>query len=350
MRNKIGTGGTGISLSTFTPPLPAENRENLNETKDKEMPVPPVPNTNAASRETDLLGAKAYRFKLLDQRFAGIKRYFRESSRTAQARPLYETNSDAPDEAKTTRRTGYRRIDLLGARVLREARHKFMLTSRTNTNCRAIRSRFSATKAPQRCRRGPLRKNSALFFVCRVKERAAKPVSTRAMGLGNCVLNLLKFIHAKPHPDNFSQGFAFRLLWSANFASHIKIFSVARQLFLSQSSFCATNIKASHEVTLSLDRVAGTAAGESELTNSLPVRAGASLRESEMKTGTLQARSLAIEATGDFFYNKIKPKIRLSGQWLAKAGFLPGHRVEVLVDQPGVMTLRFVQQAQEVVS
>jgi type I toxin-antitoxin system toxin SymE len=61
-----------------------------------------------------------------------------------------------------------------------------------------------------------------------------------------------------------------------------------------------------------------------------------------------QSRSLKIEATGDYFYRKITPKIRLSGQWLERAGFKPGHRVEVRLDQPGTITLLFLDQASPV--
>lgn len=67
-----------------------------------------------------------------------------------------------------------------------------------------------------------------------------------------------------------------------------------------------------------------------------------------MNAEPFQARSLAIEATGDFFRNKITPKIRLSGQWLERAGFRPGHRVQIRMEQPGSLTLRFVEQAKEV--
>ena len=97
--------------------------------------------------------------------------------------------------------------------------------------------------------------------------------------------------------------------------------------------------------------MAGTAAGESELTNSQPVRAGASRRESEMNAETFQAassdrrsRSLKVEAIGDFSRGKIIPRIRVAGQWLEQAGFKPGHRVQVLIEQPGSLTLRFVEQ------
>ena len=114
---------------------------------------------------------------------------------------------------------------------------------------------------------------------------------------------------------------------------------------------CVTNIQVSNETLLSSERMAGTAAGESELTNSLPVRAGASRTESEMNAKPFQvgnpdrrARSLKVEAIGDFARGKVTPRIRIAGQWLEKAGFKPGHRVQILVEQPGSLTLRFQEQ------
>jgi hypothetical protein len=59
----------------------------------------------------------------------------------------------------------------------------------------------------------------------------------------------------------------------------------------------------------------------------------------------MNIRTLRIERTGDFFYGKITPKIRLTGQWLEQAGFKPGHRVEVRLDQPGKVTLTFMDQS-----
>jgi hypothetical protein len=56
----------------------------------------------------------------------------------------------------------------------------------------------------------------------------------------------------------------------------------------------------------------------------------------------MSARTLKIEATGDFFRGKVAPKIRLTGQWLERAGFKPGHRVQVEAAGEGVLTLRFV--------
>jgi Toxin SymE, type I toxin-antitoxin system len=58
----------------------------------------------------------------------------------------------------------------------------------------------------------------------------------------------------------------------------------------------------------------------------------------------MNTRTLKIEAAGDFFYDQVSPKIRLAGQWLERAGFKPGHRVEVQISQPGLLTLRFQEQ------
>ncbi len=64
-----------------------------------------------------------------------------------------------------------------------------------------------------------------------------------------------------------------------------------------------------------------------------------------MKADTVQVRSLAIETTGDFCYDKVIPRIRIAGKWLERAGFKPGHRVQVQLDQPGTLTLRFLELA-----
>lgn len=56
----------------------------------------------------------------------------------------------------------------------------------------------------------------------------------------------------------------------------------------------------------------------------------------------MNARTLKIETTGDFWRGKVTPKIRLVGHWLEQAGFKPGCRVEVQSNQPGTLTLRFL--------
>ena len=57
-----------------------------------------------------------------------------------------------------------------------------------------------------------------------------------------------------------------------------------------------------------------------------------------------KARTLKIEAIGDFARHKIKPRIRLTGQWLERAGFKPGHRVEIYSSKPGELSLQFKEE------
>jgi hypothetical protein len=60
-----------------------------------------------------------------------------------------------------------------------------------------------------------------------------------------------------------------------------------------------------------------------------------------------QSRSLKIQPVGDVWRGTIKPQILLTGKWLQRAGFKAGHRVQVVIEQPGTLTLRFVEQGME---
>ena len=51
-------------------------------------------------------------------------------------------------------------------------------------------------------------------------------------------------------------------------------------------------------------------------------------------------RTLKIEAEGDFWRGLTKPKIRLMGRWLERAGFNPGQHVQVTCVAPGIIELR----------
>jgi hypothetical protein len=57
-------------------------------------------------------------------------------------------------------------------------------------------------------------------------------------------------------------------------------------------------------------------------------------------TPDLPVRKLKIEAHGDPRKGLIKPKIRLTGNWLEQAGFSPGSHVHVLCIGRGVIELR----------
>jgi hypothetical protein len=65
------------------------------------------------------------------------------------------------------------------------------------------------------------------------------------------------------------------------------------------------------------------------------------LRESSKGTNPSQpVRTLKIEEDGDYSKGCIKPKIRLMGQWLERAGFKPGTYVSVRCLSSGVIELR----------
>ena len=61
---------------------------------------------------------------------------------------------------------------------------------------------------------------------------------------------------------------------------------------------------------------------------------------SSNSTQCISHRLLKIEEEGDFSENRVKPKIRLMGRWLEKAGFRPGGRVQVICRAPGIIELR----------
>ena len=61
----------------------------------------------------------------------------------------------------------------------------------------------------------------------------------------------------------------------------------------------------------------------------------------------MKPRNLKIEAAGDYWRGTVTPKIRLAGQWLERAGFKPGNRVEIRMAEQGTLTLHFVGQSIE---
>jgi hypothetical protein len=57
------------------------------------------------------------------------------------------------------------------------------------------------------------------------------------------------------------------------------------------------------------------------------------------------SRTLKIEEDGDRYDRGIKPKIRLRGNWLDRAGFKPGTRVNVTCVAHGIIELHSFGQA-----
>lgn len=54
----------------------------------------------------------------------------------------------------------------------------------------------------------------------------------------------------------------------------------------------------------------------------------------------MSSRTIKIEEDGDRWKGRTKPKIRLCGNWLERAGFRPGNRVTVIPISQGVIELR----------
>jgi hypothetical protein len=51
----------------------------------------------------------------------------------------------------------------------------------------------------------------------------------------------------------------------------------------------------------------------------------------------MNIRTLKVEKTGDYYYRKVKPAIRLKGRWLEQAGFRPDSRARIIVRATGVL-------------
>jgi Toxin SymE, type I toxin-antitoxin system len=58
----------------------------------------------------------------------------------------------------------------------------------------------------------------------------------------------------------------------------------------------------------------------------------------------MQTRKLKIEEEGDR-WRGIKPKIRIMGKWLERAGFKPGQHVHISCVAQGVIEMRFVEKS-----
>ena len=50
-------------------------------------------------------------------------------------------------------------------------------------------------------------------------------------------------------------------------------------------------------------------------------------------------RTIKVEKTGDYFYAKVKPAIRLKGNWLERAGFPPDSRARIEILANGVLQI-----------
>lgn len=64
----------------------------------------------------------------------------------------------------------------------------------------------------------------------------------------------------------------------------------------------------------------------------------------EIMNNNSNYRILKVEEVGDFWRKITKPRIRLKGKWMLKAGILPNNYVQISNHQPGVLILQMVDE------
>lgn len=57
----------------------------------------------------------------------------------------------------------------------------------------------------------------------------------------------------------------------------------------------------------------------------------------------MNTRKLKVEKTGDSILGKIKPAIRLKGNWLERAGFRPNTHCQIVMVAPGKLEIQAIQ-------
>ena len=172
------------------------------------------------------------------------------------------------------------------------------------------------------------------------EKRVAEPVSPGLAGSANGTRHVLRFFRRQSNGKNNRDAF-FREARSAHFLFHTRVNFRKRKCLTSWLTFVYKSLVSNCETAPCQNSAHTSLARLADQRH--PAQTGAGDERLAMK-----ARSLKIEKTGDFCYGKIIPRIRIAGQWLEQAGFKPGHRVEIRFDQPGNLTLRFLEQTKEV--
>ena len=185
-----------------------------------------------------------------------------------------------------------------------------------------------------------------LFFTGCRQERGAEPVRSCLAGSADCGADGSRFLRWQPNRKDINGRTLLRQPRTPHFLFH-KIFLFRVRKCLTRYWTFVYKCPVSNFEAAPFQQSARTSL-ERLVTSDTRLEPGRAKKRLAMKAETIQVRSLAIETTGDFFHGKIIPRIRIAGQWLEQAGFKPGHRVEVSCDQPGSLTLRFLEQAQEV--
>ena len=176
-----------------------------------------------------------------------------------------------------------------------------------------------------------------LLLTGRGQQCLPQPVGPGLTGSANGPRHFPSLSRSQAHLEHVPEESFLRQTWPPNFFCHrplttLYLSCTKRTVLLFKTESCQQDARTS------LVRLAN---------QRHPAVTGAGIERLAVKADRNQVRSLAIEATGDFFYRKITPRIRLAGRWLEQAGFKPGHRVEVRIEQAGSLSLRFLEQPEE---
>ena len=191
-----------------------------------------------------------------------------------------------------------------------------------------------------------------LFPASGGEDGISQPVWPFPPGTLDCHFNGPRFFRRQSHGKDNGNPFR-RKAGPAHFLFHIKSEFRKRKFLTPPLTFVYKSI-VSNDGTDTCQNNARTSLARLA-DQGHPARTGAGKERLAMKDKTIQAgnsarqsRSLKVEAVGDFSRGKIIPRIRIGGQWLEAAGFRPGHRVQVLMEQPGSLRLHFLAQGKEV--
>lgn len=183
------------------------------------------------------------------------------------------------------------------------------------------------------------------------EKRGSEPVRFGLARGADCALHRASFYWRQSDRKNDRYAFC-RQPGPAHFLSHKNIYFRLRKYLTRlctlvyksliskcETRFCQKSARTSSARLANQRHPAVTGAGNERLAMTVQEHQG---------TFAPQSRSLKIQPVGDFWKKQLKPQILLNGKWLERAGFEAGHRVEVVIEQPGTITLRFVAQPKEV--
>lgn len=184
------------------------------------------------------------------------------------------------------------------------------------------------------------------------EKRTSQPVGFCLAGIADGVVDGSCFVGAQAHSEHHTKSVFLSQARSSNFLCHASLFSVYNNS-LTGTLFPFTKRRVLKLKTNTFSGKCPHVSGKVSYQRH-PARTGAGNERLAMEANAHQAatsggqsRTLKIEATGDFFLKKITPRIRLGGKWLERAGFKPGNRVEIRLEQPGTMRIQSLEQPKE---